>query len=328
MAITSRSYLLKKHFVGFPKEDDFCIEEKQMPLLADGEYLMESLYLSLDPYMRPYSASMKLGDRMIGEGVGRIIQSKNTDYPVGTLVVGPCGWTTHHIPTKETMKMFRKVPDMSHESYALGALGMPGLTAYFGFLNICEPKPGETVFVNAAAGAVGSLVGQIAKIKGCYVVGCAGSDAKVNFLKEIGFDAAFNYKTSKLDEKHKELFPNGIDCFFENVGGEMFDTTLTHMKKYGRVAVCGGISMYNHETPAKGPYIHMQVIPKELKIQGLHANSFFAKYAEAINAISQWIAEGKIKAQEHVVEGFDNMSKGFMSLFAGENTGKMVVKVK
>jgi len=331
MAIISKEYLLKQHFIGFPKEDDFCIQEKELPPLADEEYLMETLYLSLDPYMRPYSQRMmKPGDRMIGEGVGRVILSKNKEHPVGTFVVGPCGWTTHHIPRKEQVQMFRKIPEMDHLSYALGVLGMPGITAYFGLLDICDPKPGESVFVDAAAGAVGSLVGQIAKLTGCYVVGCAGSEEKLNFLKEIGFDAAFNYKTSNIDEEHRKLFPKGIDCFFDNVGGEMFDTTMTHMKRYGRISLCGGISQYNMRSDSlpKGPYVHNEAIPKELKIQGFLAPSFYGKAAVAINALRQWITEGKIKVREHVVEGFDNMPKGFLSLFDGENIGKMVVKVK
>jgi len=342
--VKCKYYTLKKHFVGLPREEDFEVVEKTLPPIADGEFLVECLYLSVDPYMRPYSRNMKEGSKMIGGGVGRVKESKNSEYPAGCLVVGPFGWSTHMIPEQALIKsnMFRNIPELEHISYALGALGMTGFTAYFGFLDICMPKAGETVFVNTAAGATGAVVGQIAKIKGCRVIGCAGSDAKVAFLNEIGFDGAFNYKTENLEDKLTTLCPKGIDCFFDNVGGNMYDTVMRHMNRYGRVSLCGCISMYNENLQdiengssskssflgaGRGPYVHLEAIPKELKVQGFLVTSFSNKFEGAFKELSQWIQEGKIQVREHVVEGFENMPKAFISLFHGENIVKVVVKM-
>jgi len=337
MAVKSKTFNLKKHFVGLPREEDFEVVEKTLPPIADGEFLIESLYLSVDPYMRPYSRSMKEGTKMIGSGVGKVIESKSEEYPKDTIVTGPFGWTTHLVPDAQLVKsnMFRKVPpQLQNISYALGAVGLTGMTAYFGLLDVCQPKSGETVFVNSAAGATGSVVGQIAKIKGCRVVGCAGSDAKVEYLKEIGFDGAFNYKTQDLEKELSTLCPKGIDCFFDNVGGKMFDTTMKHMNRHGRIALCGCISSYNDQPEDKqslgggtGPYVHLLAIPKELKIQGFIVTSFYAKINEAITDLSGWIQEGKLNVHEHVLEGFETMPRAFMSLFQGENIGKVVVKM-
>jgi len=338
----SKHYTLKKHFVGLPQEDDFGHVEEAITPLADGEFLARALYLSVDPYMRPYSRNMKEGSKMIGGGVGRVVDSKNEEFPKGCLVVGPFGWSTHVVSNQGIIKMFRKIPEIENPSLALGGLGLTGMTAYFGLLNICEPKAGETVFVNAAAGATGSVVGQIAKIKGCRVVGCAGSDAKVEYLKEIGFDGAFNYKTADLEKELKNLCPKGIDCFFDNVGGKMYDTVLKQMNRHGRISLCGCISLYNENTDGFGntkgentvhpnslsPYVHFEAIPKELKIQGFIVTSYYDKgFMDAFTELSQWIKEGKIDAREHVVEGFESMPKAFISLFHGENIGKIVVKV-
>lgn len=341
-SVTSKYYTLKKHFVGLPREDNFEVVEKVLPPLADGEFLVECDYLSVDPYMRPYSRKLKEGSKMVGTGVGHIKQSKNPDYPVGSIVTGPFGWASHAIPDKSLVQsnMFRIIPEIKHISYALGTLGLTGMTAYFGFLDICTPKAGETVFVNAAAGATGAVVGQIAKIKGCRVIGCAGSDEKCAYLKEIGFDSAINYKTENLDQQLTALCPRGIDCFFDNVGGEMYDTTMKHMNRFGRISLCGCISLYNENLelegtsdikPAlgssKGPYIHFEAIPKELKIQGFLAPSSYNRFDEAFKQLSEWIDEGKIKVSEHVVEGFENMPSAFISLFHGKNIGKIVVKL-
>jgi len=271
---------------------------------------------------------------MIGVGVGKVIESKNVEFPVETVVVGSFGWRTHIIVTEamtnSSSQNFRKVPSGISMSKTLGILGLTGLTAYFGFLDICQPKAGETVFVNTAAGAVGNVVGQIAKLKGCHVVGCAGTEAKLEYLRELGFDDVFNYKTADLDKTLKELCPKGIDCFFDNVGGKMFDITLGHMNKYGRISLCGAISTYNSTDPAneKTQNIHMVAISKELKIQGFLAPSFYGRYEEGVGALVQWMKEGMVKDREHVVEGFDNMPKAFIGLFSGDNIGKTVVKIQ
>ncbi|XP_065669858.1 prostaglandin reductase 1 isoform X3 [Hydra vulgaris] len=317
--IIAKSFLLKNHFDGLPKEEDFELVEEVLPTLADGEFLCENLYLSVDPYMRPYSTQIKAGSLMIGGGVARVIESKNSTYPVGTIVVsGQCGWTTHFIPIKSVhdSKMFHIVPPFLKDvSHAIGVLGLTGLTAYFGFLDICQPKFGETVFVNTAAGAVGSIVGQIAKIKGCHVVGCTSSDEKIEYLKEIGFDGAFNYKTANIEEKLKEFCPKGIDCFFDNVGGPMFDTVLSLMNRYGRVSVCGSISTYNEKesSKVKGPYVHNYIIHKELKIQGFMAPSYYDRYEEGVQNLHSWMQQmsqnSKLTKTWYYKSAFDGLPK-------------------
>jgi len=327
---TAKVFYLKNAYDGLPKEEDFEIREETLPAIKDGEFLIENLYNSVDPYIRVHG-QLKPGKPMTGIAVGKVTENKNSTYPVGSLVVGNFGWRTYAIGNERLAQspMFSKYNSKLSPSYALGILGLTGFTGYFGLLEICNPQPGETVFVNAAAGATGSTVGQIAKIKGCRVVGCAGSDNKVKYLKELGFDGAFNYKTADIAASLKELCPKGIDCFFDNVGGSMFDTVMTQMNRLGRISLCGGISAYNNDNrkeTMKGPYVHSFVIHNELKIQGFMVPTFSAKFENAEKEISSWIEEGKIKAIEHVVEGFENMPKAFISLFTGSNIGKIVVK--
>eukprot|EP00795_Rhopilema_esculentum_P000393 gene393-10059_t len=329
MANKCKSFMLKQHFQGKPKEDDFKMLEEPVPTsLADGEFLVEMICLSVDPYMRPYSRRMKEGDLMIGTGVGKVIMSKHNDFKEGSLVTGPFGWRTHVVSKGSGVLTLPDFGDLP-ASYGIGALGMPGMTAYFGLLDICEPRPNETVVVNAAAGAVGSLVGQIAKIKGCRTIGFAGTDKKVEYLKSIGFDEAYNYKTlTSLEETLKAACPKGIDCFFDNVGGTFFDTVVGLLNHRGRVSLCGAISLYNIEgAPPKGPYVHMSAITKELKIEGFIVTRFTTKYPTAFADMKQWISEGQIKVTEHIVNGFENMPKAFIGLFDGENIGKAVVNV-
>jgi len=327
---TAKVFYLKNKYDGLPKEEDFEIREEVLPAIKDGEFLIENLYNSVDPYMRGHSDLGKAGQAMSGAAVGKVTESKNSAYPVGSFVVGGFGWRTYAIGNERMTKgpMFRKYNSKLSPSYALGILGLTGFTGYFGLLEICNPQPGETVFVNAAAGATGSTVGQIAKIKDCRVVGCAGSDDKVKYLKELGFDGAFNYKTADMAASLKELCPKGIDCFFDNVGGTMFDTVMTQMNRLGRISLCGSISAYNNKNKGalKGPYVHMFAIERELKLQGFMAPTFGPKFPIAEKEISGWIDEGKIKASEHVVEGFENMPKAFISLFSGSNIGKIVIK--
>ncbi|KAG2466372.1 IDH3B dehydrogenase, partial [Polypterus senegalus] len=253
--VIAKSWILKKHFVGFPKLSDFELKKEELPPLNDGEVFLEAEFLSVDPYMRPYSSIlMKEGDVMIGSQVARVVESKNADFPVGSYVISNCGWRTHSISNGKNLDMLLSDwPENIPKSLAVGMIGMPGLTAYFGLLEVCHLKEGDIVLVNAAAGAVGSAVGQIAKIKGCKVVGCAGSDEKVAYLKKIGFDEAFNYKTiTSLEETLRNASPEGYDCFFDNVGGEFSSTVIQQMKEFGRIAVCGAISMYNEAKPASG----------------------------------------------------------------------------
>ncbi|NXF06679.1 PTGR1 reductase, partial [Smithornis capensis] len=330
--VTAKVWVLKKHFEGFPKTSDFDLKKIELPNLKDGgkwKLLLESVFLSLDPYMRPYSQrDMKEGDIMIGTQVARIVESKNRAFTVGAFVVANSGWRTHFISDgKDVHLLPSSWPESLPRSLALGTIGMPGLTAYFGLLEVCKMKPGETVLVNAAAGAVGSVVGQLAKIGGCKVVGCAGSDDKVAYLKKIGFDEAFNYKTVSLDEALRKASPDGYDCFFDNVGGEFANTAINHMKKYGRIAICGAISLYNDSVPQKGPYMQIPMIFKELQMEGFLVHRWYNRREEGVKALLKWVMEGKVKYHEHITEGFENMPMAFIGMLKGENLGKAVVKV-
>lgn len=329
MVAEAQLWTLRHHFVGFPKPADFELKKEQLRQIKDGEVLLEALFLSVDPYMRPYSRTMmKEGDVMIGAQVARVIQSLNPAFPVGSNVVASSGWRTRSISDgKGLTLMLADWPKDVPLSLGVGAIGMPGLTALYGLEEVCEIKKGETLLVNAAAGAVGSLVGQIGKIKGCKVVGCAGTDEKVQWLKELGFDCAFNYKTvPSLEEALKKAAPDGYDCYFENVGGEFSTAVMPLMRQFGRIAVCGSISMYNDTTPQSGPYIHTHMIFKQLRMEGFLVTRWVHKNPEALKKLMGWVREGKLKCSEHLTDGFANMPAAFMGMLKGDNTGKAVVK--
>merc|ERR1719500_348453 len=289
--------------------------------------------MSVDPYMRPYVSRLTTPFTMIGMGVYKIRESRDTEYPQGGTVVANIGWVkTAIVNSREIKTGLRLMPDQMlagiSPSKLLGALGMPGNTAYFGFLELCQPKEGETVVVNGAAGAVGSLVGQIAKIKGCKVIGYAGTDAKVEWLKkELGFDHAFNYKTVPVQESLKIGAPNGVDCFFENVGNADSCAIIAAMNDFGRIACCGAISTYNDKEQPMVPATTWAMVSKQLKMEGFLVNRWKARWQEGVLQMAQWISEGKIKAQETVVEGFENIPDAMAGLFTGANTGKMIVKL-
>ncbi|XP_063311330.1 prostaglandin reductase 1-like [Pelobates fuscus] len=330
--VKSKSWTMVKHFEGAPKLEDFKLIEKELPPLKDGEVLLESVFLSVDPYMRPYSKrSLKDGDVMMGSQVARVVESKNPAYQVGSYYVSYSGWTTHFISDGKGLRPLpTDWPENLPRSLALGTVGMPGLTAYIGLLEICKAKQGDVVLVNCAAGAVGSVVGQIAKLKGCKVVGSTGSDAKVTYLKEIGFDEAFNYKTvSSLEEALKNASPEGYDCYFENVGGVFSDVALQQMKQFGRIAVCGAISTYNDSVPQTGPYVQSYFVFKQLRMEGFLIFSWEDKpqYQEGQKQLLQWIVEGKLNFHEHITNGFENMPAGFIGMLSGDNIGKAVIKV-
>ncbi|XP_066460473.1 prostaglandin reductase 1-like isoform X2 [Eleutherodactylus coqui] len=328
--VLSRAWTLVKHFEGAPKLSDFKMKEIQLPKVKNGEVLVEAEYFSVDPYMRPYSKQkMKEGDIMIGEQVARVVESSDAAFPVGSYVLSHAGWTTHSVSEgKNLTPLLANWPDHVPKSLALGTIGMPGLTAYFGLKEVCFAKKGEVVLVNGAAGAVGSLVGQIAKITGCKVVGSAGSEDKVQYLKDIGFDVAFNYKTVDLEEALKKASPEGYDCFFENVGGYFSDVALRQMRKYGRIAVCGAIALYNDTTPRKGEYVQLPLIFQELRMEGFTVQRWKNRYDEGLERLMQWVIEGKLKYQEHITRGFDNMPSAFIGMLKGENTGKAIITAK
>jgi prostaglandin reductase 1 len=286
----AQKFVLVKHFDGFPKDSDLELVEEDLSELKDGEILIEALYLTVDPYMRPYSDNLPLGSTMIGQQVAKVILSKDPAFPVGQLVIATVGWRSRTVvnsvkpPGGQMLPTIRKLPDIGSLSPSLGVsvLGMTGATAYFGFLRLCKPKAGETVLVNAAAGAVGSMVGQIAKIKGCRVIGYAGTDAKCKWIKEeLGFDYAFNYKTCDLGKTLKEAAPNGIDCYFDNVGGKFTQTVIAdHMNPFGRISVCGSINQYNTkaEDLEQGPYPWGLFIGRQLRMEGFMVHRWVSEW--------------------------------------------------
>ncbi|XP_036891728.1 prostaglandin reductase 1 [Sturnira hondurensis] len=327
--VRAKNWTLKKHFEGYPTNDNFEMKTVELPPLKNGEVLLEALFLTVDPYMRLAAKRLKEGDTMMGEQVARVVESKNSAFPTGTIVSAPSGWTTHSISDgKQLETLPEEWPDTLPLSLRLGTVGMTGLTAYFGLLDICGAKAGDTVLVNAAAGAVGSVVGQIAKLKGCKVVGAAGSDDKVAYLKKLGFDVAFNYKTiESLKETLKKASPDGYDCYFDNVGGEFSNVVIPQMKKFGRVAICGAISTYNLTRPLPPGPPPEAVIYQQLRIEGFIFHRWQGEVRQkALKDLLKWVTEGKIQYHEHVTEGFENMPAAFMGMLKGANLGKTIVK--
>ena len=329
----NRQFALKTRPVGLPKESDFELVEAPIAELKDGEVLVRAAYLSVDPYMRgrisgmkSYAAPVEIGQTMVGGGVAQVIESKNAAFAPGDFVDIYMGWQEYAISNGKNL---RKLDPSVPVSTALGVLGMTGLTAYFGLLDVCDPKPGETVVVSGAAGAVGSIVGQIAKIKGCRTVGIAGGDDKIEWITtECGYDAAFNYKTTAdYAAKLKELCPNGIDCYFDNVGGPLTDAVFTALNVHSRISICGQISQYTNTKPEMGPRLFGALIVYRAKVQGFLVSDYMSRAAEAIQEMSAWVREGKLKYREDIVEGFENMPKAFIGLFHGENIGKRIVKI-
>ncbi|VEN52619.1 unnamed protein product [Callosobruchus maculatus] len=332
--LSAKAYIFDKQFDNFPKATDFKLVEEELGPIKDGEFLTEAVYLSVDPYMRAYAPRLKTGKTFLGSQVARILESKNDKFPVGKHVVGEFGWRTHTIsngkPSPTGVPQAWVLPDFGDlpVSLALGVLGMPGNTAYFGFLELCQPKKGEMVFVTGAAGAVGSLVGQIAKIKGCKVVGIAGSDEKGKWLTdELGFDHFINYKSDDLVQKIRECAPNGIDCYFDNVGGEISSKIMFNMNTFGRISVCGAISGYNENKPPKATLVQYPITMNQLRMEGFIVHRWLDRWFEGIEQNRKWIQEGKLKYRETVTHGFENMFNAFADMLKGGNIGKALVKV-
>ncbi|XP_001365555.1 prostaglandin reductase 1 [Monodelphis domestica] len=328
--VFAKCWTIKKYFEGPPTKSNFELKEVELPALKNGEVLLEALFLSVDPYMRvAVKKLLKEGDSMMGSQVARVVESKNSAFPVGSIVVANSGWTTHSISDGKNLETLPEGwPNTLPVSLALGTIGMTGLTAYFGLLDICDLKEGQTVIVNAASGAVGSVVGQIAKIKGCKVVGSAGSEEKVAYIKKLGFDVAFNYKTVKsLEDTLKKAAPEGYDCYFDNVGGAFTNAVIPQMKKYGRIAICGAISTYNSEEPQQGIYIQHPFIYNEIRMEGFIVHRWQGDIRQkGLKDLLKWVLEGKIQYKEHVSEGFESMPMAFIGMLKGDNVGKTIVK--
>ena len=325
--IISRQIRLKNRIVGMPKEDDFELVEVPLPEPGEGEVLVQNLYTSVDPYMRGGMRSAQPGQPLEGGCAGKIVHSNSDRFKAEDYVTGPLGWRDYYIARAEHVTLVDTT--IAPLQSFLGAVGMPGRTAYFGLLEIGQPKAGETVFVSAAAGAVGSIVCQIAKIKGCRVVGSAGSDQKVAWLLEIaGVDGAFNYKqVDDLEAELREHFPDGLDIYFENVGGRHLQAALAVMNMHGRIPLCGMISQYNDIEPTPGPTNLSSAIGKRIRLQGFIVTDFAERNAEFYRDMQRWISEGRIRWEETIVEGLENTPKAFVSLFTGEKLGKIIVKV-
>ena len=333
MPTRSREVRLAARPVGFPKDSDFELIEVTLADPGAGELVVRNLWMSVDPYMRgrmndvkSYTPPFALGEAMQGGAIGRVEASNNPQFKVGDYVQHGLGWREYFISNGQGLGKI-DVSIASPEAY-MSVLGGTGFTAYVGLLDLGQPKPGETVFVSAAAGAVGSIVGQIAKIKGCRVVGSAGSDEKVALLTgKLGFDAAFNYKTSDLEEALTRTCPDGIDVYFENVGGDHLQAALNHMNPFGRIPACGMISQYNNSEPMPGPNNLSTVVRQRLTIRGFILSDHAARRPAFLADMSQWLREGKVKSEETVVQGIENAASAFMGLLRGENTGKMLVKL-
>lgn len=320
--------------VGMPKESDFQLIESPIPRPAGGEILVRARYVSVDPYIRgrltgvtTYVKGIHPGDVVTSGAVGEVVESNDPRFAPGDFAEGMLGWQEY---AAAPAKALRKIdPEGNSISTALYVLGMPGLTAYFGLLDVCHPQPGETVVVSGAAGAVGSLVGQIAKIKRCRAIGVAGSDEKVNFItKELGFDGGFNYKTTEdYHAKLKELCPNGIDIYFDNVGGRITDEVIRLISTRARIAVCGQISQYNATKPEMGPRWLGQILVKQARVEGFLVSQFADRSETALQQLSTWLHQGKIHYREDVMVGIENTPKAFIGMLEGRNVGKQLVKV-
>ena len=318
---------------GTPTADNFRIVDAATPQPADGEVLVRALYLSVDPYMRgrmsdrpSYVPPFELGQTMGGAVVGQVVESKFDGLQSGDIVMGQLLWQKFAVaPGKELLKVD---PDRAPISTTLGVLGITGLTAYFGLLKVAAPKAGDCVVVSGAAGAVGSVVGQLAKIKGCRVVGIAGTDEKNAYLRnELGFDATINYKTDDVAASLGKACGDGVDVYFDNVGGEISDAVLRLINHGARVSICGQISLYNLEKPDDGPRPQPLLLTNSAKMQGFIVSDFSADFAQGREQLTQWFSEGKLKYAENIVEGFENTPDAFLGLFEGENTGKQLVKI-
>ena len=320
--------------IGTPQLSDFNLVNEDMPQVGDNEVLLKTAYISVDPYLRgrmmdaksyvqPFELNKALSSGMIAE----IVESNLDGFKKGEFVSGMLDWKEYQTHNGEGL--MKVDPAKAPLSTYLGILGMTGLTAYLGLTEIGKPKAGETVVVSGAAGAVGSVVGQIAKILGCHVVGIAGSDEKVEILKsDFGFDAGINYKTTEnMTQAIAEACPNGVDVYFDNVGGEISDGVMFNINKFARIIVCGAISMYNATSLPMGPRLDSILIKNSALKQGFIVSNYMEKFGESIPKLAQWLQEGKLKSTETIVEGFENTPQAFINLFEGKNKGKMIVKI-
>ena len=328
----SREIRLVARPQGFPAEELFEVAETPIPDPGDGQVLIRNAYFSVDPYMRPrmndvrsYVAPFTLGEAMTGGAVGRVAASRNSKYAEGDWVLHQLGWREWALSDGATLR--RVDSGAAPLSTALGVLGMPGFTAWYGLFVLGQPQEGETVVVSGAAGAVGSAAGQMATIAGCRVIGSAGSEEKLAWLRELGFDGVFNYREQRPRDAFAELAPDGIDVYFDNVGGDHLEAAIGALRTRGRVVACGSISRYNDAEPSPGPRNMFMVVTKRLRIEGFIIRDHYDRFGEFAREATEWVRDGRLRYRETVVDGIENAPKAFLGLLRGENIGKMLVKV-
>lgn len=332
--MTTKQIVLASRPEGMPIIDNFRFENIELPPIQSGEVLLKAIYVSVDPYLRgrmndskSYVPPFQIGQPIQSGIVARVIDSKNDDFKKEDFVSGNLDWKEYQIG--KGIGLIKIDAGAAPLSAYLGILGMTGLTAYLGLTEIGVPKPGETIVVSGAAGAVGTVVGQIGKMLGCKVVGIAGAGNKIDLLKsKFKFDDAINYKTiPDMKEAIKNACPDGVDIYFDNVGGEISDAVLGNINKYARIIICGAISLYNKTKTPVGPRIQPIILTRSATMRGFIVSDFSAKFPTAIKQLASWLQQGKLTYSETIVEGFDNIPQAFLDLFEGKNEGKMVVKV-
>jgi NADPH-dependent curcumin reductase CurA len=329
----NHQFRLASRPVGLPRPSDWTYVEEPVAEPGDGEVLVKVAYVSLDPAMRgwmnegrSYIPPVGIGEVMRAFAVGEVIASKDPDVAVGEHVGGLLGVQEYAIANGKGV--FKVDPSLAPLPVYLGALGMPGVTAYFGLLDIGKPQPGQTVLVSGAAGAVGGLVGQIARLKGARAVGIAGGPEKCgHLLDDLGFDATIDYKSEDLDAALGETCPNGVDVYFDNVGGEILDAALAHLARNARVVICGAISQYNNTEPVRGPSNYLSLLVNHASMTGFVMSDYLARYGEAVAEMAGWLASGQLVSREDIARGLENFPEVLLRLFSGENTGKLVLEL-
>ena len=331
--MVNHQFRLAARPIGLPKRSDWNYTEEPVRDPGPGEVLVKSLYISLDPAMRgwmnegrSYIEPVKIGEVMRAGAVGRVVASQNPSFTTGEYVFGVLGVQEYAV--SDGRGLTKIDPNIAPLPVYLGALGITGLTAYFGLLEIGQPLAGETVVVSGAAGATGMVVGQIAKIKGCRAVGIAGGPEKCNYaVRELGFDACIDYKSEKVMESLHRDCPKGINIYFDNVGGEILDAALANLARGARVVICGAISQYNSTEGIKGPANYLSLLVNGARMEGFVVFNFVSRYAEGVRELAVWRAMGKLKTREDIVEGFQTFPETLLRLFSGENSGKLMIKV-
>jgi NADPH-dependent curcumin reductase CurA len=331
----NRQWILVSRPDGMVSESNFDYRETSVPVPADGQMLVRNLVLSFEPAMRgwmndrpSYIPPVRIGEPMRAFAIAQVVESKHSGFEAGEIVQGAFGWQDYAVTSEEARIGVRKVPEGVPPSWSLGVLGLTGLTAYFGLLDIGKPASGETVVVSGAAGATGSVAGQIAKIKGCKTVGIAGGPEKCRWLRDTArFDGAIDYKNEDVEKKLEELCPEGIDVYFDNVGGKILDAALARINRKARVVLSGAISIYNAKEPPPGPRNYFRLIIQRARMEGFIILDYSPRFREATEQLAAWVKKGTIRFQENVRTGFENIPKTLIGLYEGENLGKQLLKL-